>query len=148
MQMHISKKVIFGSTKGLLPDWYQTITWINAAILLIGPFITNFIEISITNLRDLIAATGLVILLKWDSNRQNFSPCDIEIWWMTLKNNRTSLLYYVKLCTSFQIHQWIQTGVIDWKRSIWVKICECLCQNMLFMLWLSNHIQNISLKFC
>ena len=35
------------------------------------------------NLRDLIAATGLVILLKLDSNHQLFSPCDLEIWWMT-----------------------------------------------------------------
>ena len=32
------------------------------------------------NLRDLIAATDLVILLKLDSNRQIFSPCDLEIW--------------------------------------------------------------------
>ena len=37
------------------------------------------------NLRDLIAATGLVILLKLDSNRWFFSPCDLEIWWMTSK---------------------------------------------------------------
>ena len=35
------------------------------------------------NLTDLIAATGLVILLKLDSNRRFFSPCHIEIWWMT-----------------------------------------------------------------
>ena len=37
------------------------------------------------NLRDLIAATGLVILLKLDSNRRFFSLCDLEIWWMTQK---------------------------------------------------------------
>ena len=40
------------------------------------------------NLRGLIAATGLVILLKLDSNRRFFSPCDHEIRWMTPKNNR------------------------------------------------------------
>ena len=74
------------------------------------------------NLRDLIAATGLVILLKLDSNRRVFSPCDLEIWWMTPKNNRACLLYYIKLCASFQIHQWIQTGVTVRKRPIWVKI--------------------------
>ena len=28
-----------------------------------------------------------------DSNRRFFSPCDLEIWWMTSKNNRTLLLY-------------------------------------------------------
>ena len=74
------------------------------------------------NLRDLIAATGLVILLELDSNRRFFSPCDLEIWWMTLKNNRATLLYYIKLCASFQIHQWIQTGVTVRKHSIQVKI--------------------------
>ena len=31
------------------------------------------------NLRDLIAATGLVILLKLDLNRRFFSPYDLEI---------------------------------------------------------------------
>ena len=31
------------------------------------------------NLRDLIAATGLVILLKLDSNHRFFSPCDLKI---------------------------------------------------------------------
>ena len=30
---------------------------------------------------------------------------------MTSKNNRTPLLFYVKLCVSFQIYLWIQTGV-------------------------------------
>ena len=30
------------------------------------------------------------------------------------KNNRPPLLYYIKLCASFQIHQWIQTGVTVW----------------------------------
>ena len=61
------------------------------------------------NLRDLIAVTGLVILLKLDSNLWIFSPCDLEIWWMTLKNNRTPLLCCFKLCASFHSHQWIQT---------------------------------------
>ena len=60
------------------------------------------------NLRDLIAATGLVILLKLDSNHQFFSQCDLEIWWMTSKSNSTPLICYVKLFASFQIHRWIQ----------------------------------------
>ena len=51
-----------------------------------------------------------------------FVPCDLEIWWMTLKNNRVPLLYHVKLCTSFQSHHWIQTGVTVRKRPIRVKI--------------------------
>ena len=74
------------------------------------------------NLRDLIAATGLVILLKFDPNHRFFSPCDLEIWWMTLENNRAPLLYYTKLCASFQIHRWIETEVTVRKHSIRVKI--------------------------
>ena len=74
------------------------------------------------NLRDLIAATGLVILLKLDLNRRFFSPCDLDIWWMTQKNNRAPLLCYFKLFASFRSHWWIQTGVTVRKRLIWVKI--------------------------
>ena len=74
------------------------------------------------NLRDLIAATGRVILLKLDLNRRFFSPCDLEIWWMTPKNNRAPLLCYFKLFASFRSHWWIQTGVTVRKRLIWVNI--------------------------
>ena len=78
------------------------------------------------NLRDLIAATGLVILLKLDSNHRFFSPCDLEIWWMTSKNYRAPLMHYIKLCASSQTPQWIQTGVTVRKRSSWVKIGDFL----------------------
>ena len=64
--------------------------------------------------------------LKLDSNRQFFRPHDREIWWMTLKNNRALLLYYVKHCASFQIHWWIQTGFTVQKRSIRVEIGDML----------------------
>ena len=78
------------------------------------------------NLTDLIAATGLVILLKFDPNHQFFSQRDLEIWWMTSENNRAPLIYYIKLCASFQIHRWIQTEVTVRKRSIRVKISNFL----------------------
>ena len=86
------------------------------------------------NLRNLVAATGQVILLKLDSNRRFFSPCDLEItlnsgqnlqffvpcdleiWRMTLKNNRATFLYCFKLCASFHSHQWIRSGVTVRKR--------------------------------
>ena len=55
-----------------------------------------------------------------------FFPGDFEIWRMTLKNNRAPLLYYVKLCASFQIHWWSQTWVTAWKRSSRVKIGDFL----------------------
>ena len=45
---------------------------------------------------------------------------------MTLQNNRTPLLYYVKLCASFQIHWWIQTGFTVQKRPIRVEIGDML----------------------
>ena len=39
------------------------------------------------------------------------APCDLEIWQMTLKNNRAPLLSNIKLYASFHHHIWIQTGV-------------------------------------
>ena len=50
-----------------------------------------------------------------------FTPCDLEIWRMTLKNNRAPLLCYFKLCASFRSHRWFQTWVTVWKHPIWVK---------------------------
>ena len=44
-------------------------------------------------------------------DKQFFVPCDLEIWWMTLKNNGAPLVYYIKLCASFQSHLWIQTNL-------------------------------------
>ena len=66
------------------------------------------------------------ISVKLDSNRPFFSPCDLEIWWMILKNNRALLLYYVKLYVSFQIHRWIQTRVTARKRVIRIDILACV----------------------
>ena len=54
--------------------------------------------------------------------RRFLEPCDIEIWRMTLKNNRAPLLCYFKLYASFCSHRWIQAGVTVRKRPIWVKI--------------------------
>ena len=48
-------------------------------------------------------------------------PCDLEIWRMTLQNNRAPLLCYFKLCASFRSHWWIQTSITVRKRPIWVK---------------------------
>ena len=64
--------------------------------------------------------------LKLDSNRKFFRPCDREILWMTSKNNRALLLYYVKFCASFQIHWWIQTGFTVQKRSMQIEIGDML----------------------
>ena len=47
-------------------------------------------------------------------------PCDLEIWRMTLKNNRAPILRNIKLYASFHHHMWIQTGVTVRKRLSWV----------------------------
>ena len=64
-------------------------------------------------------------------NRWCFVLCDLEIWWMTLENNRASLLCCFKLCATFHSHRWIQTGVTVRKRSIWVKIDDFLSRVIL-----------------
>ena len=88
------------------------------------------------NLRDLIAASSLVILLKFDPNHLIFSPFDLEIWCMTSKNDRAPLLYYIKLCALFQIHRWIETEFTVRKRSIRVKIGNFLsCVTLKFDGW-------------
>ena len=90
------------------------------------------------NLMDLIAGTGLVILLKFDSNLRFFGPCDLENWWMTSKNSRAPLLYYVKLCAKFQSHRWIQTRAKVRKRSIQVKIGAFFRVTLTFDEWPSK----------
>ena len=48
--------------------------------------------------------------------RRFLEPCDLEIWRMTLKNDRAPLLSNIKLYLSFHHHMWIQTGVTVRKR--------------------------------
>ena len=78
--------------------------------------------------------------------RRFLELCDLEIWWMTLKNNRAPSQWYFKLCASFRSYQWFQTGVTVRKRQIWVKIddlepcdlaiwCMTLKNNRAPLLW-------------
>ena len=68
--------------------------------------------------------------------RRFLEPCDLEIWRMTLKNNRAPLLCYFKLYASFRSHWWIQAGVTVRKRPIWVKIDDFFsCVILQFDLW-------------
>ena len=57
----------------------------------------------------------------WVKFGRFLEPCDLEIWRMTLQNNRAPLLCYFKLCASFRSHWWIQTSITVRKRPIWVK---------------------------
>ena len=52
--------------------------------------------------------------------RRFLEPRDLEIWRMTLKNNRAPQLTIIKLYASFRHHMWIQTGVTVRKRLSWV----------------------------
>ena len=52
--------------------------------------------------------------------RRFLDPCDLEIWRMTLKNNRAPLLCCFQLSAWFHCHMWIQTGVRVRKRLSWV----------------------------
>ena len=54
-------------------------------------------------------------------NRSSLAPCDLEIWWMTLKTNRAPLLCYFKLRASFHGHWWIQTRVTSGNAQIGAK---------------------------
>ena len=96
--------------------------------LCLGPYLSDEFQLywNKANLRDLIAAAGLEILLKLDSNWRFLSLCDLEIWWMTSKNYRASLLHYIKLCASSQTPRWIQTEVTVREHSIRVKIGDFL----------------------
>ena len=56
---------------------------------------------------DLIAATGLEILLKFGPKHRFFSLCDLEIWWMTLE--KIVHLFYT---TSSSVHHFKAMGEI------------------------------------
>ena len=49
--------------------------------------------------------------LNWGQNRRFFVRCDLQIWRMTLNNNRAPLLCCFKLSASFHSHWWIKTWV-------------------------------------
>ena len=52
--------------------------------------------------------------------RRFLEPRDLEIWRMTLKNNKAPLLCCFQLCAWFHCHMWIQTAVRVRKRLSWV----------------------------
>ena len=54
------------------------------------------------------------------SNSTIFRKRDLQIWHMTLKNNRAPLISNIKLYASSHHHMWIQTGVTVRKRLSWV----------------------------
>ena len=85
-------------------------------------------------------------------NRLFFVPCDLEIWPMTLKYKRASLLCSLRLCVSFYSHWWIQTGVTVRKRPIWVEINKFFkpCDLEIWQMTLKNNRAHLlsNIKLC
>ena len=78
------------------------------------------------------------------SNTTIFRGVELEIWRMTLQNNRAPLLCYFKLCASFHTHWWIQISVTVQKTSIQVKIDNFLSLVTLkFDGWPSETIEHL-----
>ena len=69
-----------------------------------------------------IIQTGVTVHKRpiWVKIDNFFYMCDFKISRMTLKNDRAPLLSSIKLCASFYLHMWIQTGVTVRKRLSWV----------------------------
>ena len=85
-----------------------------------------------------ILCEALWIISNPSVNSNIFSSlCDLEIWWMTSKNKRAFLLYYVKLCASFQIHRYIQTGVTVRKGSVGSKLVIFFVLHYLEIQWIT-----------
>ena len=57
---------------------------------------------------------------QFGSNSTVFEPCDLEIWLMTLQNNKAPILSNIKPYASFHNHMWIQTGVTVRRQLGWV----------------------------
>ena len=89
-----------------------------------------------------------------DQNRGFLVLCDLEIWRMTLKNNRAPFLCYFKLCAAFHGHWWIQTGVTVRKRPIRIKNGNFLfpCDLEIWVMTLKNNraplLWYMYFKFC
>ena len=81
----------------------------------VSSFVQHFIAIGEFKL-ELLSGNANLGQIRWF-----LEPCDLEIWRMTLKNNRAPLLCYSKLYASFCSPLCIQTAVTVRKRPIWVK---------------------------
>ena len=82
---------------------------------------------------------------KFGSKLAFFIPCDLDIWPMTLKNNRAPLLCYFKLCASFHSYRSIETGATVGKWQIRVKIGHFLsCVTLKFDRWSLKTIGHLS----
>ena len=90
----------FINTKSVLQKWHDKTKWVS---------IWYRMKIIKASLKDLIAVTGLVILLKLDSSHLFFSPYKLEIRWLTSKNKgylfqaTASFVHYFKAISEFKL---------------------------------------------
>ena len=88
----------------------------------ISSFVHHFVTISVFKLELMSGNTQIGSKLTF------FGLCNLEIWWMALKNNMALLLCCFKLCVSFHRNLWIQTRGRVRKLSHRVKIGDqALC---------------------
>ena len=94
--------------------------------------------------------TGVTVRKRsiWIKIGNFYIPCDLEIWWMTLKNKRAPLLCCFKLYASFHSHRWIQTKVTVRKRSIRVKIGDFFVPCDLEIWWMTLKNNRAPLLCC
>ena len=98
-----------------LEIWWMTLKTIGHLFYATSSFVHHFVAIGEFKLESHCPETPNLGQI-----RRFLEPCDLEIWPMTLKNNRAPLLSNIKLYASFHHHMWIQTGVTVWKRLSWV----------------------------
>ena len=73
---------------------------------------------------------------QFGSNSTIFRAVWLEIWCMTLKNNRAPLLCYFKLYASFHSHQWIQAGMMTSSNGNIFRVTGHLCGEFSGPLWI------------
>ena len=123
------------------PDMKQ-IKWINVLFPRCHITITTQNK---ANMRDLIAATGLVFWHKIRFKSLTFGPMWPGNLMEDLKKKKKKIrsppLYYVKLCASFQSHRWIQTGATVRNCSILIKIGDFFvpCDLKIWQITLKNN---------
>ena len=84
----------------------------------------SYFKLCVSFHRHLSIQNGVTVRKRqiWVKIGNFFVPCELEIWQMTLKNNRAPLLCSSKLCASFHSLLWNLNEVTGRKHQIWVKI--------------------------
>ena len=98
-----------------LEIWWTTLTYDRTPLLCHLKLCTSFCS-------HRSIQTGVTVQKSFRWKSAIFVLFDLEIWQVTLKNNRVPLQCYFKLCASFHRHLWIQTGVTVRKCPNWVEM--------------------------